>query len=278
MPKNRDRHTFFQEKSNRFANKLCLSLFLAALLGPQTDLCAGPIRVDAGASLEDYSFADRGWAEWTLGSVPLGSHASLLAGQSAVRRFGFTDAQGTLGGSAVLASGASLEAQTSLAPGAEVLPTLSANLLLYQGLARGTILNPGYRYSHYREADVHMLTLGGEWESRRGLALVLRGYASATRFESGSGTRWTPGILAQASFALTRKLQLKPFYAYREESFQAGAPGQLRSQIFRAHTGGLEARWKATESLFLRVLASYEGRIPSNILRQYELGLSYIMK
>lgn len=232
------------------------------------------VTVNTGYSREEYSFTSAGWQQWTAvaadGPVP---QSRVLAGQSVVRRFGFNDLQGTLGAAAKLGKSIGLEAKISIAPDAKVLPHFLTDWTLYRGLRSGLSLSPAYRYSHYPSADVHMLAFGSEWEKNAALTLISRFYLTLTQFVGGGAERMTPAVLASAKLSPASSLLMSPSYAYRKESFQAGAPGSFASGVFSAHTLRLELRWIFRKDCFASGAWSYESRIPAAIMRQYELGL-----
>ncbi len=248
---------------------LPLSLLSAAPAAAQS-------RIDAGAAVEDYSFFKAaGVNTWTQGLFRgRDGRFGILAGQSTLRRFGFTDSQGSLGGVARLSARGSVEAKLSIAPEAQILPQWAVDALAYQGLPRAMTLTPGYRFSRYAIADVHTWSLGWEWENRR-LSVTLRPYLSLNYFRQGPvGGRAYPAFFAELRVPLSSGILLAPSYAWREEAFQAGAPGRFSMGSFKAHTGRIEARLPFGEPFLLRLAWSYEGRIPMAYLRQYEAGLT----
>lgn len=245
-----------------------------ALSGAGAPASAATVQLDAGAAYEDYSFAVPGRTQWAEVLVRPAPRWGLIGAQNLVRRFDITQGQGSVGGVAKLSAASALELRLSFSPEAVLLPALAGRGLWYRGLGRGFTLNPGYSYSRYEVAHVHTLTLGLDWE--RGDVLATgRVYGTATRFRSGAPTRQTPGFLAQARVPLSPRVRLLPSYSYREESFQAGAPGAFASAVFKAHALGLAALLDLGRGISLRLGWQYEGRIPSAYVRQYELGLSY---
>ena len=234
------------------------------------------VAVNTGYGHEEYSFTTApGWNQWTQVAVDIfaASNWGVLAGQSVVRRFGFTDQQATLGANAKWGKSTGLEAKISISPDAKVLPYFLTDLTLYQGLDQGLSLSPAYRYSHYPTADVHMLAVGSEWEKNAVWTATARIYLTLTRFKGGGAERLTPAVLAQAKFSPVSTLRILPSYAYRKEGFQSGAPGRYGSGEFQAHTGRLELRWIFRKNCFASGAWSYESRIPAALLRQYDLGL-----
>ncbi|MEK7233962.1 MAG: YaiO family outer membrane beta-barrel protein [Elusimicrobiota bacterium] len=232
------------------------------------------IAVNTGYSREEYSVAPAGWNQWTqITAAGAASNWGILAGQSVVRRFGFTDRQATLGTSVKTGKSTGLEAKISVCADAQVLPRLSGDLTVYQGLGPGVSLSPAYRYSNYPTADVHMFVLGAEWEASAALTLLSRGYLTLTRFKGGGAEGLTPAVLAQAKLSPVSWLSIVPSYAYRRESFQSGAPGSFGSGEFTAHAGRMELRVSSKANRFAFAAWSYESRTPAALLRQYEFGL-----
>ncbi|MBI4055608.1 MAG: YaiO family outer membrane beta-barrel protein [Elusimicrobia bacterium] len=249
-------------------------LILLLLLLPGPAGAAQVFRFDAGAGFEDYSFFPQlAKSQWTQISVQPQDRWSLFGGQKVLDRFGLTDVEGTLGGTLRLAPQSAGELQVSLAPDAKVLPTHSLQMMWYQGLGHGITLSPFFRYSHYQISDVYLLTFGGHWQPAPQLEFIFRAYAGLTRFRSGASSRGTPGVLAQAGRRLLPQLWMHLSYAYRKESFQAGAPGNLESSTFQAHAGGAGVRFFLRENISLQTDWQYEGRIPANLLRSYDLRL-----
>lgn len=250
------------------------AICLLIALSPDSAPAEVSVRCDAGATFEDYSFAPWGTTQRAQCVVYPVERWGLLGAESVVTRFGLTDVQGTLGFVAKISRTTALEVHANIAPGANVVPIFSTDWLVYHGIRWGITLTPTYRYSHYAITDVHMLSLGGDWQWNPQFNFILRTYGTLTQFEGGSESRLTPGVLIGTRITLIPSVQFYPSYSYREESFEAGAPGRLESGTFKAHLGRLEMNFKAGKAFTFRIAWQYEGRLPSNYVRQFDIGVT----
>lgn len=231
--------------------------------------------LDAGGSGEDYSFAAAGGTQWSQAAADLSPRWKLIAGQTFVRRFGISQGQAVAGAVAKLSPVSAVEAKIAVSPEDILLPDASARLLWYRGLPLGFTFNPGYAYSRYETAHVHAASIGFDWEQRGGLVATARAYGTLSRFRGGAPARLTPGAFAQVKIPLFASAFAAPYYSYREESFQAGAPGALASAVFEAHAAGLGLLYEFPRRVTARAAWEYEARFPRAYMRRWELSLSW---
>ena len=218
--------------------------------------CAGlvgavlpPLEVRTVVAREDYSFTGLGSTQWLEIALKPYRNFSFSLRETRVERFQEVDLQTGLGGGIRLGGRSGLETEVSFGPQASVVPLFSWQGYWYQGLPHSLEIIPGYRFSNFSTAQVHLLSLGIFRQLGDRGGVLVRGFANKTQFD-GAGNVWNPAWLIQGKVPLSRVLQIIPSYSYRKEAFEAGAPGQTRD--FKAHLGRLEGRygWEAGLVLF----------------------------
>ncbi|MBI4375633.1 MAG: glycosyltransferase [Elusimicrobia bacterium] len=237
-------------------------------------LCRASMALNAGLGYEDFSFAGAGRSSWIRVDRRL-SRGSISGGLTRIERFGEREAQGELGLGARLGPSAGLELGASASPEAHILPEWSAAAVLYWNPRRPVTISPGLRSAGFRAAGVHTASLGIEAQAAPGLAVLVRGFGSVTQFRGSRAEDWTPAVLLALRAQPMDWLLVAPSFAYREESFEAGAPGSGISRTFQAHAARLDLSAGRERGWAARAAWEYERRVPKNFVRRYELGLSY---
>lgn len=244
-------------------------LLLLSRTGPAQ---AEDLRISAFHTLEDYSFADSGSLSWVEASHPGKKKWKHWVRASRVERFGDIDHQGTLGTAYRISDQKGLEFELGYSPGASVFPRFTASGYYYTAYKKVQLI-PGYRFSHYGLADVHMLSLAGILPVLKSLEFQPRVILSATDFSNSGSTQYNPALIAAGKYSFSEDYWITLSYIFHRESFEAGAPGQTAR--FDADTYRAEGEGRIfSDWLYLRASWEYEKRDTGAFVRKTEVGLA----
>lgn len=172
-------------------------------------------------------------------------------------KFGLTEWRA--GGELGLRLGRAFEMAGSafLAPGAEVLPRQTYGLDLSRKIGRHLVLDAGYGFLDYRDADVHQVGPGLELYAGRWL-LAGRYRYTTTRFEGSGATVDDHSGSVSVGYTYGSSSIFRIFAAAGGESFTQ--PSRELIGRFDAHAVGLAWRHFLTPSLGVEALYAHQDR------------------